>query len=134
MASVSTTPRPRRTAASLRALTLTIGLLSVGACATSTTSSGANLATTPPRPDPRVGLHAGVMDAGEAAWNLRVLSKTPPSVYACRPNSPLLRPTSVPVSSSGGKNPGKADEAVTAIARVASPMCRRSMRNLGILV
>jgi hypothetical protein len=32
-----------------------------------------------PNPDPRVGLHAGLMDAGEAAWNLRVLSKTPPS-------------------------------------------------------
>jgi hypothetical protein len=32
-----------------------------------------------PVPDPRVGLRAGLMDAGEAAWNLRVLSKTPPS-------------------------------------------------------
>ena len=57
------------------------------------------------------------------------LSKTPPSVYACRPNSPaLLAPTSAPVSSSGGKNPGKADEAVTAIATVASPTCVWSRR------
>jgi hypothetical protein len=32
-----------------------------------------------PSPDPRVGLRAGLMDAGEAAWNLRVVSKTPPS-------------------------------------------------------
>ena len=32
----------------------------------------------PPVPDPRVGLRAGLMNAGEAAWNLRVLSKTPP--------------------------------------------------------
>ena len=40
------------------------------------------------------------------------LSKTPPSVYACRPNSPSPAPTSAPVSSRGGKNPGKADEAV----------------------
>ena len=31
-----------------------------------------------PTPDPRVGLRAGVMDAGEALWNLRVLSRTPP--------------------------------------------------------
>jgi hypothetical protein len=31
-----------------------------------------------PSPDPRVGLRAGLMDAGEAAWNLRVLSRTPP--------------------------------------------------------
>ena len=29
--------------------------------------------------DPRVGLKAGVYDAGEAVWNLKVLSKTPPS-------------------------------------------------------
>jgi hypothetical protein len=32
----------------------------------------------PPTPDPRVGLGAGLMDAEEAVWNLRVLSKTPP--------------------------------------------------------
>jgi hypothetical protein len=35
-----------------------------------------------PRPaaaqDPRIGLRAGLLDAGEAAWNLRVVSKTPP--------------------------------------------------------
>jgi len=31
-------------------------------------------------------------------------------------------PTFAPVSSSGGKNPGKADDAVTAIATVASPI------------
>ncbi len=29
--------------------------------------------------DPRVGLKAGLMDAGEAAWNMRVLSRTAPS-------------------------------------------------------
>jgi hypothetical protein len=34
---------------------------------------------TPPSPDPRVGLRAGLNDAGEAAWNLRVVSQTPPS-------------------------------------------------------
>jgi hypothetical protein len=32
-----------------------------------------------PNPDPRVGLRAGLMDAGEATWNLRVVSKTPPA-------------------------------------------------------
>jgi hypothetical protein len=31
-----------------------------------------------PSPDPRVGLRAGLLDAGEAIWNLRVVSKTPP--------------------------------------------------------
>jgi LVIVD repeat len=37
------------------------------------------MSTVAPNPDPRVGLHAGLMNAGEAVWNLRVLSKTPPS-------------------------------------------------------
>jgi hypothetical protein len=31
-----------------------------------------------PNPDPRVGLRAGLHDAGEAVWNLRVISETPP--------------------------------------------------------
>ena len=34
---------------------------------------------TPPSPDPRVGLKAGYWDAGQAAWNLRLVSTTPPS-------------------------------------------------------
>jgi hypothetical protein len=33
---------------------------------------------TPATPDPRIGLRAGLFDAQEAAWNLRVVSKTPP--------------------------------------------------------
>jgi hypothetical protein len=36
------------------------------------------LTVTPPSPDPRVGLRAGLFNAAEAAWNLRVVSKTPP--------------------------------------------------------
>ena len=32
----------------------------------------------PPTPDPRVGLKPGMFDAGEAIWNLRMLSTTPP--------------------------------------------------------
>lgn len=36
------------------------------------------LTMTPPSPDPRVGLGAGLFDAEEAVWNLRVVSKTPP--------------------------------------------------------
>jgi len=31
-----------------------------------------------PSPDPRIGLRAGLSDAGEAVWNLRVVSETPP--------------------------------------------------------
>jgi hypothetical protein len=34
---------------------------------------------TPPSPDPRLGLSAGLMNAGEAIWNMRVISKTPPT-------------------------------------------------------
>ena len=44
--------------------------------------------TTAPSPDPRVGLRAGWMDAGEAAWNLRVVSKTPPSEKFYSPTTP----------------------------------------------
>src|SRR4051812_17010565 len=32
-----------------------------------------------PSPDPRVGLKAGLYDAAEAAWNMRVVSRTKPS-------------------------------------------------------
>jgi hypothetical protein len=68
---------------------LAIGLLTIAACTPSTSSSpgggpapsgGAmSLTTNPPSPDPRVGLRGGLMDAGEATWNLRVVSKTPPA-------------------------------------------------------
>jgi hypothetical protein len=54
---------------------LTIGGLSLAACAT----SKINTSTEAPSPDPRVGLHPGWMNAGQAAWNLRVVSTTPPS-------------------------------------------------------
>src|SRR5690606_9015985 len=32
----------------------------------------------PPDPDPRVGLGAGWLDAEQAAWNMRLVSTTPP--------------------------------------------------------
>jgi len=47
--------------------------LGTAACAA---GGGARMGT--PVPDPRVGLRAGMLDAEEAVWNLRVLSKTPP--------------------------------------------------------
>jgi hypothetical protein len=66
-------------------LSLAVGLVSLGACARSTSSAGTDnpspaesRSTAAPNPDPRVGLRAGKMDAAEAVWNLRVLSKTPP--------------------------------------------------------
>jgi hypothetical protein len=57
----------------------------VGACApsatTTTTGAPAPMAASAaaPSPDPRLTLKPGLYDAGEAAWNLKVLSKTPPS-------------------------------------------------------
>ena len=38
----------------------------------------AGLHVNPPTPDPRVGLKPGMFDAGEAIWNMRMLSTTPP--------------------------------------------------------
>jgi len=64
-------------------LLLTLSLLATAACGHSA-GAGApvpadNMSTTPPSPDPRIGLHAGLMNAQEATWNLQVVSKTPPS-------------------------------------------------------
>jgi hypothetical protein len=67
-------------------LTLAAAICSAGACARATTSSAGEIGPTPmgatmsasaPSPDPRIGLKAGLFDAGEAAWNLRLLSTSP---------------------------------------------------------
>ncbi len=64
-------------------LSLVAGLATLAGCAGSTGSSSSGpsplAALSAPSPDPRIGLKAGKFDAGEAAWNLRVLSKTKPS-------------------------------------------------------
>ncbi|HEY6222247.1 MAG TPA: hypothetical protein VIW26_00565 [Gemmatimonadales bacterium] len=65
--------RPRH---ALGAWSLAVGIATLAACAS---GGGNNMSTVAPSPDPRVGLKAGLMNAQEAAWNLRVLSKTPPS-------------------------------------------------------
>jgi hypothetical protein len=39
----------------------------------------ASTSATPPSPDPRVGLKPGLWDAGQAAWNMRLLSNSRPS-------------------------------------------------------
>src|ERR1044071_2203662 len=72
--------------------TLALTVLTAAACGHPATTGGgaatpapatnmpaANMSTSPPSPDPRIGLKAGLMNAQEAVWNLRVLSKTPPS-------------------------------------------------------
>lgn len=49
-----------------------------------------DMSTTPPSPDPRNGLRAGIQDAGQAAWNLRLLSATPsPEQFAGITNSDI---------------------------------------------
>ena len=42
----------------------------------------------PPAPDPRVGLRAGWFDAGEALWNMRLISATKPSKDFTNPSTP----------------------------------------------
>ncbi len=73
---VPRSPALRMVANYLCLSSLLVGLLAVSACAPRplTTSD----ATTQPSPDPRVGLDAGLFDAEEAIWNLRLLSATPP--------------------------------------------------------
>ena len=60
----------------LRSLTYTILLAAAAACAS---SGGTNMSTVAPSPDPRVGLKAGMFDAGMAFWNMRLVSTTPAS-------------------------------------------------------
>ncbi|HJS43934.1 MAG TPA: hypothetical protein VJ755_10720 [Gemmatimonadales bacterium] len=45
----------------------------------SSTAGPAPTSTRAPNPDPRVGLRAGWFNAGQAAWNMRLVSNTPPS-------------------------------------------------------
>ena len=49
--------------------------LAAAACATNRT----DMSLSPPKPDPRIGLKAGWFNAGEAYWNLAMVSTTPPS-------------------------------------------------------
>jgi hypothetical protein len=88
MASVFRARRPvaRATVVRRSSLPIAVGLLLTAACAHSTSSMSSNgaapassMSATAPSPDPRVGLKAGLMDAQEATWNLRVVSRTQPS-------------------------------------------------------
>jgi hypothetical protein len=66
--------------AQLVSLSLAALLLSAAACASSSSMSGApDMSASAPSPDPRVGQRAGWFNAGEAIWNLQVVSKTRPS-------------------------------------------------------
>jgi hypothetical protein len=74
---------PLRPAA--RTFALAGALLGLAACAprpvtvsAGPTGGGAPMLQRPPTPDPRIGLAAGLFDAEQALWNLRLLSATPP--------------------------------------------------------
>lgn len=56
-------------------------MLGAYACSSSSSLQSGNMDSVPdrPEPDPRIGLDAGLFDAGEAIWNLNVLSETPPA-------------------------------------------------------
>ncbi|HET7274050.1 MAG TPA: hypothetical protein VFI91_02655 [Longimicrobiaceae bacterium] len=87
-------PAARRSVGPFLIVSVALGLSTAAACApaaspvTRATSSPmamsvnvdpiSSAASAAPSPDPRVGLSAGLMDAGEASWNLRVVSETPP--------------------------------------------------------
>ncbi|MEO7041495.1 MAG: hypothetical protein ABI035_04470, partial [Gemmatimonadaceae bacterium] len=66
--------RARSTMAMVLKLSVAAGLSAAAAGAQSS-----NLAPGAPNPDPRIGLKAGVYDAGQAAWNMKIMSATPPS-------------------------------------------------------
>jgi hypothetical protein len=86
-------PRPHRlrtrttVASAMTKLSLVIGASVTAACSHSSASmstgpspsTGVMQSASPPSPDPRVGLHAGLWDAGQASWNLRLASTTKPS-------------------------------------------------------
>jgi len=69
-----------------RALSLAVALLSAISCARS--ASTIDLSTSPPSPDPRVGLKAGWWDPGVAMWNLNHVSHTPPSAGFTNASTP----------------------------------------------
>jgi hypothetical protein len=88
MASVTTAARSARSTVSFAALA--IGVMAMAGCAGSPAPTGAAAPMTASKPDPRVGLRAGLTDAGEAAWNLRLISNTPsPDEFKSNANSDI---------------------------------------------
>jgi hypothetical protein len=84
MAQSTIRPTRSRYAGQLFPVALAALLVWTAACSSSsstTTAAGSapapNMSTTPPSPDPRVGLRAGRTNAGEASWNMRLLDHQP---------------------------------------------------------
>ncbi|HSJ24553.1 MAG TPA: hypothetical protein VK929_07800 [Longimicrobiales bacterium] len=97
----SQSQQQRRTSRRRNIAVLAVLPLLASACATAggtgATAGGAvpagpavDMSTTAPSPDPRVGLRAGVTDAGTAAWNMRLVANRPsPEGFAGATNSDL---------------------------------------------
>ncbi|HEU5042315.1 MAG TPA: hypothetical protein VFT84_15905, partial [Gemmatimonadales bacterium] len=79
----------------IAATMLAFGLLAAAACGGSPSAGGLpspepDMSTSPPSPDPRIGLKAGLENAGQAAWNLKLVSFTPtPKDFAGITNSDI---------------------------------------------
>ncbi|MQA91591.1 MAG: hypothetical protein GEU90_15440 [Gemmatimonas sp.] len=78
----------------VRVALLALLALGVGACSSTssqyTSAPAIDNSTSPPDPDPRVGLRPGRTDYGQAAWNMRLVSNTPtPSDFYGVTNSDL---------------------------------------------
>src|SRR5438046_5948715 len=65
-----------------------VALVSLAACASG--PGAGNSSTVAPSPDPRVGLKPGRYNAGEAQWNMKLVSNNPsPSPFDSSTNSDL---------------------------------------------
>src|SRR5881394_789071 len=76
----------------LRALVHGVAIVAFAACASSSGGSKAatSSSTVAPSPDPRVGLKPGRYNAGEAQWNMKLVSNNPsPSPFDSSTNSDL---------------------------------------------
>ena len=91
-------PAPTLAPRSPRTPALALGLAALAGCARSSTMAAgsapspdatpASASAAPPSPDPRVGLRAGWWDAGQASWNLRLVSNTRPSAQFTNASTP----------------------------------------------
>ena len=87
--------RARSSLAAVLNLSVAIGMAAAAsvqapAAAAQEVSPAANMAQGEPMPDPRVGLKAGAADAGQASWNLKLMSSNaPPPKFVGSTNSDL---------------------------------------------
>ena len=79
MSAVHFAPGSRTRSMISRLLGISAAVALTAAAAGAQMAGSTNMAPGAPSPDPRVGLKAGAADAGQAAWNLKLMSATPPS-------------------------------------------------------